>query len=156
MLSHLIDFGEIVDELAGVIVEVFQILGQIEILRVDILRVEFIDPAAHIDSLRQQKHQVLMMLGLVAIVDYRQCIHLPLHHLYDQNYHMCDLFMHNIQGFHCHIRIRLVTLKVNHGLHFLLVNLLHQYFLEVSFPTTLRSDTRPQVRNAIATAAASA
>jgi len=52
MLSHLIDFGEIVDELAGVIVEVFQILGQIEILRVDILRVEFIDPAAHIDSLR--------------------------------------------------------------------------------------------------------
>ena len=94
-----------------------------------------------------------MMLGLVAIVDYRQRIHLPLHHLYDQNYHMCDLFMHNIQGFHCHIRIRLVTLQVNHGLHFLLVDFLHQYFLEV-FTATLCTDARPQI--SYATAATSA
>ena len=111
------------------IIKVFELLRQVQVFSVYILRVELVDPSAHVDGLGEKEHEIFVVARLVTVIDDGECVHGALDDLDEKHDHVRDLLVHDVQRLHRHVRIMLVALQVDHRLQLTLVHLLKQELL---------------------------
>lgn len=84
----------------------FEITRKDKVIIVNILRVELVDPVAHIHSLLKHIHSLLLhrFFTINVILDAR------LHRFNEKNYYVSDLFVKNVDCFHRLLSIYLIAL----------------------------------------------